>query len=192
MNSVIDVDLTEIITVNPEVYPYPAVKELLKSVCDELFLVDTKLEELLPRFKQYADDNFGCQIEFHTLCTIEGHTSIQLTLRHFSERLEAETTFSLVHTRGLVNLLKRLSKQRQHGYSSPILCVSSAANSTSASSAHRQLSELLAAVEVRSFNKGKLFLIDFKHNQAKTVIAKSNMCMQHVDVHRYIRQQLNT
>ena len=110
MNSVINVDLTEIITVNPEVYPCPTVKELLESVCDKPFLADTKLEELLPRFKWYADDNFGCQIEFHTLCTIEGHTSIQLTLRHFSGRLEAETTFSLVHTKGLVNLLKETVK----------------------------------------------------------------------------------
>ena len=106
MNSVINVDLTEIITVNPEVYPYPTVKELLESVCDGPFPVDTKLEELLPRFKWYADDNFGCHIEFHTLCTIEGHTSIQLTLKHFLGGLEAETTFSLVHIRGLVNLLK--------------------------------------------------------------------------------------
>ena len=109
MNSVINVDLTEIIIVNPEVYPYPMAKELLESVCDEPFLVDTKLEELLPRFKWYADDNFGCQIEFHTLCTIEGHTSIQLTLRHFLGKLEAETTFSLVHTKGLANLLKAVA-----------------------------------------------------------------------------------
>ena len=110
MNSVINVDLTEIITVNPEVYPYLTVKELLESVCGEPFLIDTKLEELLPMFKQYTDDNFGCQIEFHTLCTIEGHTSIQLTLRNFLGRLEAETTFSLVHTKGLLNLLKETVK----------------------------------------------------------------------------------
>ena len=94
----------------PEVYPYQTVKELLELVRDEPFQVDTKLEELLPRFKWYADDNFGCQIEFHTLCTIEGHTSIQLTLRHFLGKLEAETTFSLVHTEGLANLLKETVK----------------------------------------------------------------------------------
>ena len=149
MNSVINVDLTEIITMNPEVYPYPTAEEHLESVCDEPFLVDTKLEELLPRFKGYADDNFGCQIEFHTLCTIEGHTSIQLKLRHFLGKLEAETTFSLVHTKGLANLLKETVKM---------------------------VGNMVAP------------LIDFKHNQAKTVIANSNMCMQHVDVHRYIRQ----
>ena len=76
MNSVFNVDLTEIITVNPEVYLCPTAKELLESVYDEPFLVNTNLEELLPRFKWYADDKFGCQIEFHTLCTIEGHTSV--------------------------------------------------------------------------------------------------------------------
>ena len=58
----------------------------------------------------YADDNSGYQIEFHTLCNTEGHTSIQLTLRHFLGRLEAETTFSIVHTKGLVNLLKETVK----------------------------------------------------------------------------------
>ena len=110
MNSVINVDLTEIITVNPEVYPYPTVEELLESVCDEPFLVYTKLEEILLGFKWYADDNFGCQIEFNTLCTIEGHTSIQLTLRHFLGKLEAETTFSLVHIKGLANLLEETVK----------------------------------------------------------------------------------
>ena len=110
MSSVITVDLTEIITGNPEVYPCPMVKELLESVCDEPFLFDTNLEELLPRFKRYADDNFGCQIEFHTLCTIEGHTSLQLTLRHFVGRVEADTTFSIVQKEGLFNLLKETVK----------------------------------------------------------------------------------
>ena len=51
MNLVITVELTEIITMNPEVYPCPMAKELLELVCDEPFLFDTKLEELLPRFK---------------------------------------------------------------------------------------------------------------------------------------------
>ena len=51
MKSVITVDLTEIITMNPEVYPCPTAKNVLESVCDEPFLIDTKLEELLPRFK---------------------------------------------------------------------------------------------------------------------------------------------
>ena len=88
----------------------PNGERLLESVCDEPFLFDTKLEELLPRFKRYADDSFGCQIEFHTICTIEGHTSLQLTLRNFSGRVKAETTFSIVHTEGLVNLLKESVK----------------------------------------------------------------------------------
>ena len=110
MNSVMNVDLTEIITVNPEVHPCPTAKELLESVCDEPFLIDTKLEELLPKFRQYTEDNFGCQIEFHTLSTTEGHTSIQLTLRHFLGSVGAETTFSLVHTKGLVNFLKETVK----------------------------------------------------------------------------------
>ena len=99
----INVDLTEFITVGPAVYPYPTAEELLKLVCDEPFLIDTKVEELC---KWYAEDNFGCQIKFNTLSTIEGHTSMHITLKHFSRSVEAETTFSLVHTRELDILLK--------------------------------------------------------------------------------------
>ena len=83
MNSVINVDLTEDIMVDPAVHPYPTAEELLKLVCDEPFLIDTKVEELLPKCKQYAEDNFDCQIKFHTLSTIEGHTSMHMTLKHF-------------------------------------------------------------------------------------------------------------
>ena len=110
MNSVINVDLAEDITVGPAVLPYPTAEELLKLVCDEPFLIDTKVKELLPKCKQYAEDNFGCQIKFHTLSTIEGHTSMQLVLKHFSRTVEAETTFSLMHTRELDNLLKETVK----------------------------------------------------------------------------------
>ena len=110
MNSVINVDLTEDIMVDPAVHPYPTAEELLKLVCEEPFLTDTKVEELLPKCKQYAKDNFGCQIKLHTLSTTEGHNSMQLVLKHFSRSVEAETTFSLVHTRELDNLLKETVK----------------------------------------------------------------------------------
>ena len=110
MNSVINVDLTEDITVDPAVHPYPIAEELLKLVCDEPFLIDTKVEELLSKCKWYAEDNFGCQIKFHTLSTIEEHTSMQLVLKHLSRSVEAKTTFSLVHTRELDNFLKETVK----------------------------------------------------------------------------------
>ena len=123
MNSVINVDLQEIITVNPEVYLCPTVKELLESVYDEPFLFDTKLEELFPRFKWYADDNFRCQIEFHTLCTIEGHTSIQLTLRHFSGRLEAVTTFFHSAYKSVGQLVERDCQSGGSMVACPLSCV---------------------------------------------------------------------
>ena len=38
---------------------------------------------MLPMIKRYAEDNFGCNIDINTLCTIEGHTSVEVKIKHF-------------------------------------------------------------------------------------------------------------
>ena len=90
----------------------------MRLVSDEPFKLDRQLEQLLLRFKRYTEDNFGCLIEFHTLCTIEGHTSFQLTLRHFAALVEAETTFSIV-CEELVALLKE-TKDTSSAFAPPL------------------------------------------------------------------------
>ena len=82
MNSVISVDLSEVITIDTDLSP--TAEELLELVNDQPFLIDVSLEHSLPRLRRYAEDNFGCAIELNTLCTIEGHASVEVRLKHFA------------------------------------------------------------------------------------------------------------
>ena len=63
---------------------------------------------------------------------IEGHTSLQLTLRHFAGLVEAETIFSIVSEEGLVALLKGSVKSLAAHLPLPYaVCVDSAVNNIS-------------------------------------------------------------
>ena len=108
MNSVISVDLSEIITIDAKLSP--TAEELLESVTDKPFLIDVSLEHSLPRLRRYAKDNFGCVIELNTLCTIEGHTSVEVKLKHFAVKMDASITLSVLTEDGLVSLLKDIIK----------------------------------------------------------------------------------
>ena len=74
MNFVVTIDLKENIVLNTEIHP--TAEELIRLVSNEPSKLDKLLEQLLPHFRHYAEDNFGCLIEFHTLYMIEGHTSL--------------------------------------------------------------------------------------------------------------------
>ena len=104
MNSVISVDLSEVITIDTDLSP--TAEELLELVNDQPFLIDVSLEHFLPRLRRYTEDNFGCAIELNTLCTIEGHTSVEVRLKHFAVKMDASVTLSPLTEDGLVSLLK--------------------------------------------------------------------------------------
>ena len=72
MNSIIAVDLNEDILLETDISP--TADELLALVCEQPFLIDVILEQTLPQIKRYAEDNFGCNIDIHTHCTIEGQS----------------------------------------------------------------------------------------------------------------------
>ena len=108
MNSVISVVLSEVITIDIELSP--TAEELLELVDDQPFLIDVSLEHSLPRLRRYAEDNFGCAIELNTLCTIEGHASVEVRLKHFSVKTDASVTLSVLTEDGLVSLLKDIIK----------------------------------------------------------------------------------
>ena len=108
MNSVISVDLSEVITIDTELSPIA--EELLELVHDQLFLIDVSLEHSLPRLRIYAKDNFGCAIELNTLCTIEGHASVEVRLKHFAVKTDISVTLSVLTEDGLVSLLKDIIK----------------------------------------------------------------------------------
>ena len=108
MNSVISVDLSEVITIDAELSS--TTEELLELVTNQHFLIDVSLEHSLPRLRRYAEDNFGCVIELNTLCTIEGHTSVEVRLKHFAVKMDESITLSVLTEDGLVSLLKDIIK----------------------------------------------------------------------------------
>ena len=108
MNSVISVDLSEIITIDTDLSP--TAEELLELVNEQPFLIDVSLEHFLQQLHRYAKDNFGCAIEVNALCTIEGHTSVEVRLKHFTIKTDASVTLSMLTEGGLVSLLKGIIK----------------------------------------------------------------------------------
>ena len=108
MNSVISVNLSEVITIDAELSP--TTEELLELVNDQPFLIDVSLEHSLPQLRRYAEDNFGCAIDLNTLCTIEGHTSVEVRLKHFAVKMDASITSSVLTEDGLVSLLRYIIK----------------------------------------------------------------------------------
>ena len=81
MNSRITVDLQEDILLETDIYP--TTEELLAMVCEQPFFIDLTLKQILPQIKKYTEDNFGCNLDVNTLCTIEGHTSVEVKIKHF-------------------------------------------------------------------------------------------------------------
>ena len=104
MNSIIVVDLNENILLKTDISP--TADELLTLVCEQHFPIDVILERTLPRIKRYAEDNFGCNIEIHTLCTIEGHTSVEVKIKHFAREEDASLTLSILKEDRLVSLMR--------------------------------------------------------------------------------------
>ena len=75
-------------------------------MCKEPFLIDVTLEQALPQIRRYAEDNFGCNIEIHTLCTIEGHTSVEVKIKHFAVKEDVNITLLVLMEDELVSLMK--------------------------------------------------------------------------------------
>ena len=102
MNSRISVDLHENIVIKTDTCP--TADELLAAVCEYPFLIDVIIEQTLPKLQKYAEDNFGCELKIDTLCTIEGHTSVKVTLKQCRKRRcqsgdinpERRQTYSLI------------------------------------------------------------------------------------------------
>ena len=80
MNSRTSVDLCEDIVIKTDTCPTAG--ELLPAVCEYPFLIDVIIEQTLPKLQKYAEDNFDCELKIDTLCMIEGHTSVEVTIRH--------------------------------------------------------------------------------------------------------------
>ena len=104
MNSIIAVDLNEDILLETDISP--TADELLALVCEQPFLIDVTLKRTLPRIKRYAEDNFGCNIDINTLCTIEGHTSVEVKIKHFARDEDASLALLILKDDELIPLMK--------------------------------------------------------------------------------------
>ena len=106
MNSRIAVDLNENVLLETDISP--TADELLALVCERPFLIDVTLKQTLPKIKRYAEDNFGCNIDINTLCTIEGHTSVEVKIKHFARDEDASLALSILKDNELVSLMKSI------------------------------------------------------------------------------------
>ena len=104
MNSRIAVDLNEDILLETDIYP--TADELLALVCEQSFLINVTLKQTLPKIKRYAGDNFGCNIDINALRTIEGHTSVEVKIKHFMRDDDASVVLSIFKNDELVSLMK--------------------------------------------------------------------------------------
>ena len=104
MNSRITVDLHEDSLLETDIYP--TTDELLALVCKQPFLIDLTLKQILPQIKRYAEDNFGCNLDINTLCTIEGHTSVEVKIKHLVRNDNASLVLLILKDDDLVSLMK--------------------------------------------------------------------------------------
>ena len=108
MNSCISVDLHENILIKTNTCP--TADELLAAVCDYPFLIAVIVEETLPKLQKYAEDNYGCELKIDHLCTIEGHTSVEVILKHSAGEEDVSLVISILKEDGLIPLLKTIVK----------------------------------------------------------------------------------
>ena len=106
MNSVISVDVNEVIPLEKDFST--TTEELLALVCEQLFPIDVTLEQTLPCIKRFVEGIFGCNIDIHTFCTIEGHTSVKVKLKHFAGKDNASLELSILKADGLFPLMKTI------------------------------------------------------------------------------------
>ena len=97
-------DLNEDVLLETDISP--TADELLALVCERPFLIDVTLKQTLPKIKRYAEDNFGCNIDINTLCTIEGHTSVEVKIKHFARDEDASLVLLILKDSELVSLMK--------------------------------------------------------------------------------------
>ena len=104
MNSRITVDLHEDILLETD--NYPSADELLALVCEQPFLIDLTVQQTLPQIKKCAEDYFDCTLDLNTLCTIEGHTLIEVKIKHFVGDNTASLALSILKDDKLVTLMQ--------------------------------------------------------------------------------------
>ena len=104
MNSRKTVDLHENTLLETD--NHPSTDELLALVCEQPFLINLTVQQILPQIKKYAEDYFDCTLDINTLCTIEGHTLIEVKIKHFVGDDTASLALSILKNDKLVTLMQ--------------------------------------------------------------------------------------
>ena len=86
--------------------------ELLTAVCDYPFLINIIVEQTLPKLQKYTEENYGCELKIDILCTIKGHTSVEVTLKQSAgeEKEDVSLVISILKADRLIPLLKTIVK----------------------------------------------------------------------------------
>ena len=109
MNSCIPVDLQENIVIATDTCP--TADELLAAICDYPFLINIIVEQTLPKLWKYTEENYECELKLDTLCTIKGHTSVEVPLKQSAgEEKDVSLVISILKLDGLFPLLKTIVK----------------------------------------------------------------------------------
>ena len=92
----VSVDLKEKVQGIRTIYPFLQTEELLNLFPKDPYEVNEAVAKILPQITQFTQHNFGCLVFISVLCTIDGHASLEPTLRHHSASPDISCNFSLV------------------------------------------------------------------------------------------------
>ena len=92
----VSVNLKEQVSGIRTIYPFLQAEELLNLFPKDPYEVNETVAKILPQITQFTQHNFGCLVFISVLCTIDGHASLEPTLRHHSAPTDVSCNFSVV------------------------------------------------------------------------------------------------
>ena len=92
----VSVDLHEKVPRIRTIYPFLQAEELLNLFPKDPYEIDKAVAKILPQITQFTQHNFGCLVFISVLCMIDGHASLEPTMRHISASPDVSCNFSVV------------------------------------------------------------------------------------------------
>ena len=89
----VSVDLKEKVQGIQTIYPFLQAEEILNLFPKDPYEVNKAVAKILPQITQFTQHNFGCLVFISVLCMIDGHASLEPTLRHHSAQQIFHVTF---------------------------------------------------------------------------------------------------
>ena len=76
--------------------PFLQAEDLLNLFPKDPYEVDIAVAKILSQITKFTQYNFGCLVFISVLCMIDGHASLEPTLRHHSAPTDVSCNFSVV------------------------------------------------------------------------------------------------